>query len=158
VARAYRFRTTWHLDAPPDRVAAAVRDFGRWPAWWPGLVAVEPLGGGRMRQRWRSPLGYPVTLVAVVERASDEEVEGSVEGTVAGRGRCTIAAARDAGGTRVEFAFDVEARTAWMRAVAPLARPVLAWAHRALMRRGGAGIARELGANLACCSSSRISA
>jgi hypothetical protein len=104
-----------------------------------------------MRQRWRSPLGYPVALVATVERASDEEIEGSVEGTVAGSGRCTIAAAPGGGGTRVDFAFDVEARAAWMRARVPLVRAAFVW-------RPGERGPRELGANLACCSSSRISA
>lgn len=142
----YRLCTTWTVSAPRERVAAVVRDWERWPEWWPGVREVRVLGGGRMLQRWRSPLGYPVAFVAVVERASDGLIEGRVEGALAGRGRCTLE--EGPGGTRVAFAFDVEARSAWMRALAPVARRPFAWSHRRLMRRGGEGIARRLEARL----------
>ncbi len=33
---------------------------------------------------------------------------------------------------------------AWMNAIAPLARPVFAWNHHAVMKQGGVGLAREL--------------
>jgi uncharacterized membrane protein len=147
MARRYEMRTTWLLDAPRARVAAVVRDYERWPAWWPGLEHVELLGGGRRAQRWRSPLAYRVTFVAVLEREGDELIEGVALGTLAGAGRCTLADAAG-GGTRVEFELEVVVTPAWMRALAPLARPAFAWGHRALMRRGGEGIARVLGGRL----------
>jgi hypothetical protein len=42
----------------------------------------------------------------------------------------------------------------WMNAIAPLARPVFAWNHHAVMNQGGVGLARVLGTDLVAQSSS----
>jgi uncharacterized membrane protein len=152
VAR-YRFLTTWLLDAPGERVFDVVRDFERWPEWWRGVERVRMLGSGdrAMEQSWRSPVGYRVSFVAVVEAIEAPRlIEGAVDGTLAGTGRCTFLPL-PRGGTAVLFELDVETAARWMTALAPLARPLFAWAHHALMRRGGEGIARRLGAHLLAC-------
>jgi hypothetical protein len=41
-----------------------------------------------------------------------------------------------------------------MNAVAPVARPVFAWNHHAVMNQGGTGLARVLGVELVAQSSS----
>jgi hypothetical protein len=54
----------------------------------------------------------------------------------------------EGGVTAVTYEWSVATTKAWMNLVAPLARPVFAWNHDWVMRRGGEGLARELGARL----------
>ena len=42
---AYRFLTTWLLEAPREEVWDVLEDALRWPDWWRGVVGVEQLGG-----------------------------------------------------------------------------------------------------------------
>jgi len=42
----YSFVTTWCLDAPIDRVFAAIDDAARWPQWWRGVSQAELLEPG----------------------------------------------------------------------------------------------------------------
>jgi len=41
--------------------------------------------------------------------------------------------------------------SSWMNAVAPIGRPVFHWSHDQVMRNGGRGLARLLGAKLLVC-------
>ena len=67
-------------------------------------------------------------------------------GTVQGSGRWRVVAI--AGGTLVRFDFWVRPQVAWMRAVAPAARPVFSWNHRSVMAGGAAALARRLNTRL----------
>lgn len=48
--------THWHIDAPIDRVWAALQAPGEWPRWWPSVLAVvelekgDALGVGSLRR------------------------------------------------------------------------------------------------------------
>jgi carbon monoxide dehydrogenase subunit G len=142
----YRLTTTWLLGAEREAVFDVVRDFERWPEWWPGVEQVA-LEGDEMEQQWRSRLPYAVRFRAVVDAIEPpERIEGRVEGALRGTGRCRLDEAPE--GTTVEFELEVETTEAWMNLVAPFARPVFVWNHSYLMRRGGEGIARRLGAPL----------
>ena len=142
----YRLTTTWVLGTGREQVFAVVRDFERWPEWWPGVEEVR-LDGNEMEQVWRSRLPYAVRFRAVVDAIEPPElIVGRVEGALRGTGRCRLSEV-DAG-TLVEFELAVETTEAWMNLVAPLARPVFVWNHDALMRRGGEGISRRLEAPL----------
>ncbi len=149
MASRYAFLNTWLLDAERERVFEVVRDFEGWPEWWPGVEAVTLDGDGGMEQRWRSRLPYEVSFHAQVERIEVPElIEGAVgRGALRGWGRCRLLATAE-GGTEVVFELKVETTKRWMNALAPAARRVFVWNHDLLMRQGGEGIARRLGARL----------
>jgi uncharacterized protein YndB with AHSA1/START domain len=42
----YHFVTTWCLDAPIERVFAAIDDAARWPEWWGAVRRAELLADG----------------------------------------------------------------------------------------------------------------
>ncbi len=73
-------------------------------------------------------------------------LEGVASGELAGTGLWRFFADGDA--TAVFYQWDVETTRAWMNLLAPLARPAFAWNHDRVMREGGAGFARLLGARL----------
>ena len=50
--------------------------------------------------------------------------------------------------TAVLYEWHVETSKRWMNLLAPLARPVFAYNHDVVMRWGGEGLARRLGAEL----------
>jgi polyketide cyclase/dehydrase/lipid transport protein len=150
----YRFLTTWCLEAPIDRAWDAIHDFKRWPEWWDGVesvVEVEPgdeNGAGNLsRHMWRSRIPYAVRFDVRTTRVERPFlIEGTATGELAGEGRWRLFEARDT--TAVLYEWNVRTTRAWMNLVAPVARPVFAWNHHWVMRQGGEGLARLLGARL----------
>ncbi len=71
-------------------------------------------------------------------------LEADATGELEGVGRWTLAP--DDGGTLVRYTWDVRTTRWWMSLAAPVARPAFIWNHDALMREGGRGLARWLGA------------
>ena len=55
---AYRFLTTWLLEAPRGTVWDAIYDARRWPEWWRGVERTEVLDDRLWRSSWRSVLPY----------------------------------------------------------------------------------------------------
>lgn len=151
----YRFCTTWLIEAPRERLFDALRDYERWPSWWPGaeqMQELEPTGpdglGGRGRYVWRSPLGYRLRFdgsATAIDRPRC--LSGSVEGDLCGTGTWWLF---DGGGgaTVIVYVWEVRATRRWMRLAAPLLRPALEWNHDRLMRDGAAGLARHVGGRL----------
>ena len=150
----YRFLTTWCLDAAIEAVWETIHDTKRWPEWWRGVERVEELEpgdadgvGSLARYTWRSRLPYSLEFdmrTTVVERP--RLIEGEALGELAGRGRWRLFEGR--GASAVLYEWDVETTERWMNLLAPLARPVFAWNHDVVMRQGGEGLARRLGASL----------
>jgi uncharacterized protein YndB with AHSA1/START domain len=151
---AYRFLTTWVLDAPLERVFDEIHEVERWPEWWHGVQSVEKLGGGGndgvgsvYRHRWRSILPYTVGFDMETMRIERPlMLEGRATGELEGFGRWAFAE-RD-GGTVVTYEWDVRTTRPWMNLLAPVGRPVFAWSHNVVMRRGGDCLARRLGVRL----------
>ena len=152
---AYRFLTTWLLDAPPEPVFDAIHDSAAWPQWWRGVRRAElleegdgPDGLGRLWDfAWRSRLPYDLTFrlrVTAVERPW--RLEGRADGELVGTGHWRLY--RGPEGTAVVYAWDVSTSLAWMNRLAPVARPAFAWNHDAVMRQGADGLARRLGVRL----------
>lgn len=156
----YSFLTTWVLAAEIGRVWDAMYDSERWPEWWRGAEAVEVLERGDAdrvgelaRYTWRSRLPYSLAFdVRTVCVVRPHLVEGRAEGELAGFGRWRLFAG--SGTTAVTYEWRVETTERWMNVLAPLARPVFAWNHDVLMRRGGEGLARRLGVQLLASGSS----
>jgi uncharacterized protein YndB with AHSA1/START domain len=150
----YEFLTTWCLDAPIDRVWDALYESERWPEWWRGVERVQVLEPGDAdrvgelsRYTWKSRLPYRLEFDMRTTRVERPFlVEGTAQGELAGQGRWRLFEAR--GTTAVTYEWTVETTERWMNLLAPLARPVFAWNHDVVMRNGGVGLARRLGANL----------
>lgn len=149
----FRFTSRWVIDAPIERVYDALRDYERWPQWWPGAEAMrelEPVGpdglGGRGRYVWRSRAGYRLRFEATATRVERPVLlEGTVRGELDGTGtwvlRRVASAAGDADShTEACYIWDVRARRLWMRALARLLRPIFVRNHDRLMADGEAGL------------------
>ena len=149
----YSFLTTWLLDAPRERVWDALYDSERWPEWWRGVESVVRLeegdaeGVGAVYEHvWRSLLPYPVRFRVCTTRVERPHlIEGRADGELAGVGRWRLFTGSP---TAVTYEWNVRTTRAWMNAVAPVARPIFAWNHNAVMRNGGRGLAGVLGASL----------
>jgi hypothetical protein len=151
---AYRFLTTWLLDAPPEPVFDAIYDSAAWPQWWPGVRRAELLEEGRedgvgrlWDYTWRSRLPYDLSFrsrVTAVQRPW--RLEGDADGELVGTGHWRLY--QGPAGTAVVYAWNVSTSRAWMNRLAPIARPAFAWNHDAVMRQGGEALARRLGARL----------
>jgi uncharacterized protein YndB with AHSA1/START domain len=149
----YEFLTTWCVDAPIDRVWEVLNESARYPAWWPGVQAVELLRGGDelgvgqvSRFSWRSLLPYTLRFDMRVTRVERPYViEGEATGELEGRGVWRL---YDGDGTAVVYDWRVRTTQPWMNLLGPVARPAFAWNHDLVMRQGGFGLARELGTTL----------
>jgi uncharacterized protein YndB with AHSA1/START domain len=154
----YRFLTTWCLEAPIEPVWEAIHDSERWPEWWRGVERVVELdpgdeaGIGQVgRYTWKSRLPYELSFdVTTLRKERPHLLEGEASGELAGTGTWRLS---EGGGlTTVLYEWDVRTTRAWMNLLAPLARPVFAWNHDWVMKHGGEGLARLLGARLVVAS------
>lgn len=145
-----RYLTTWWFEAPIDRVYQTIVDSRGWPAWWTSLRTVEELAPGdargigrRYRYRWQSRLGYRLCFEVRVTRVLPGRlIEGVARGDVRGTGCWRLSEAR--GVTQVQYEWRVRPVRRWMALVAPVAGPLFAWNHHAVMRDGALGLARWL--------------
>lgn len=150
----YRFLTTWLIAAPRDDAFQAIWDSETWPSWWRGVESVVKLeegdaeGVGSLgRYVWKSRLPYRLEFdmrTTKVERPL--MMEGEAAGELAGTGRWRMF--EEEGLTAVVYEWNVRTTSAWMNLLAPLARPVFAWNHDVVMRWGGEGLSKLLGARL----------
>jgi hypothetical protein len=154
----YRFLTTWLVEAERERVWDAIYESERWPEWWRGVEEAERLADGDEngigqvgRYVWRSRLPYPVRFEMTTTRVERPFLlEGDAVGELAGTGRWRLfeEATTRPHVTAVLYEWDVSTTKAWMNLLAPIARPVFQWNHDWVMRNGGTGLAKLLGANL----------
>ena len=150
----YRFLTTWCIDAPIERVFEAIDDAASWPRWWKGVTRADLVeegdaeGVGRLwRFTWRSRLPYDLSFDSrVVRREPPHLLEGHADGELVGVGRWRLFDGPL--GTAAVYEWNVRTARAWMNRAAPVARPLFAWNHDAVMRQGADGLARLLGAPL----------
>ena len=132
----------------------------RWPEWWRGVQSVTELvhgdgdGEGTVyRHVWRSRIPYAVRFDSTVEEVRRPHlIVARAEGELAGTG--TFRLYESPFGTAVTYDWRVVTTRRWMNAIAPVARPVFAWNHHAVMNQGGIGLARVLGVELVAQSSS----
>jgi uncharacterized protein YndB with AHSA1/START domain len=150
----YRFLTTWLLAAPREAAWAVLQEAERWPAWWRGVRRVATLDpgdaervGSRYRVAWRSRIPYDLEFDFTVRRLEAPRLmEGEAAGQLSGTG-CWRLFEQD-GVTAVVYDWDVRTASRWMNLAAPLARRVFEYNHDVVMRWGGEGLARQLGAPL----------
>jgi len=136
----------WLVAAPREAVWRALRQPLEWPTWWRYVRRVAELDpsaadgvGARHRVHWTSRLPYSIhleTRVAEVREPALIRIEAS--GDLTGQGTWRLDDAP--GGTAVAYTWRVDLDKAWMRALAPLLRPVFAWNHNAVMTAGETGL------------------
>jgi hypothetical protein len=149
----YEFLTTWVVDAAVPMVWDVIVHPARWPDWWKGVkrvVEVDPgddTGLGSVYDHWwQSVIPYTVDFRTTTTGIDKPHlIEAQAAGKLTGVGRWRFF---EGSATAVTYEWRVRTTPAWMNAVAPVARPVFEWNHNVLMRRGGAGLARLLGAPL----------
>ena len=150
----YHFVSTWRLQAPIEQVWEELFHAERWPSWWKYVDRVDNLdpgaadGVGRrqyllFRTRLPYKLGFEVRVTRVQPPST---LEAEASGELEGRGRWTLT--REDGGTLVRYNWDVQTTKRSMNLLGPVARPAFVWNHDQLMREGGEGLARRLGAAL----------
>jgi hypothetical protein len=125
-----------------------------WPEWWRGVERVIELApgdadrvGSRFRIAWRSRIPYELEFEFTVRRVDEPCcMEGDAVGELEGTGVWRLF--EQGGVTAVVYDWDVATTRPWMRLLAPVARPVFEYNHDVVMRWGGEGLARRLGARL----------
>lgn len=150
----YHFLTTWLLNAERDRVWEAIYDSERWPQWWKGVLEVQKLEEGDAegvgefgRYVWKSKLPYRLEFFVRTARVERPRLlEGEASGELSGTGRWRLF--EQDGVTAVTYEWEVETTRAWMNLLAPVARLIFAVNHDYVMRNGGDGLAKLLGARL----------
>ena len=142
------------LEADRERVWEAVYDSDRWPEWWKGVEETERLADGdengigqRGRYVWKAKLPYRVEFFIETTRVERPFLlEGDATGELAGVGRWRFF--EQGGVTAAVYEWDVSTTRGWMNLLAPVARPTFKANHDYVMRNGGEGIAKLLGARL----------
>ncbi|WP_133645728.1 SRPBCC family protein [Paraburkholderia flava] len=150
----YCFSTIWRFDAPMPTVWDAIHDSAQWPQWWKNVEQVENLVPGNgdgvgavQRYTWKGALPYRLIFdVHVTDVEPLQLLAGDATGDVAGRGCWRFSA--EGGTTVVRYDWQVRTTRTWMNLLAPLARPFFQWNHDAVMREGGAALARRIGVTL----------
>lgn len=150
----YEFCTRWVIAAPLQSVWEAIEDPELWPRWWGAVRTAEVLeqggdggAGQRVRYAFRSELPYTLSFESVVrDVGSPHTLVADVYGDLEGEGRWDVA--EEGGVTVLDCTWNVRTTKPMMNVLAPLLRPVFVWNHHRMMRRGGEGLARRVGASL----------
>jgi uncharacterized protein YndB with AHSA1/START domain len=148
----YRFVSHWTIDAPSEAVWDELHALREWPKWWHGVLAVNPLEpgdadglGARHRLVMKSVLPYRLVFTVRTTRlVRPTTIEAHAEGELTGVGLWTLTPS--GAGTAARYDWNVEASKPWMRALAPVARPIFAWNHDVIMKWGYEGLVQRLAA------------
>jgi uncharacterized protein YndB with AHSA1/START domain len=148
---AYRFLTTWLLDAPRVPVWDTIYDAERWPQWWRGVVRCDVVDERLWRSAWRSVLPYTLEFEFEILHVDRPNVlEGRARGELEGSGVWRMY--ESTLGTASTWEWNVGTSKRWMNAFGPAARAAFACNHHRIMRWGAEGVARELGCALIAAS------
>jgi uncharacterized protein YndB with AHSA1/START domain len=150
MAADYHYISTWQLQAPIERVWAAISHLEQLPAWYPAVQQVQTLTAGdpdgvgtRVRYVLKGRLPMRLAFEATIARVDPpRELELQAEGDLAGRGRWELEQQGEV--TTVRYLWDVQTTRPWMNLVAPVARPLFTWNSKGVMLQAGQGLARHL--------------
>jgi hypothetical protein len=102
------------------------------------------------RYIWKPRLPYKLEFFVLTTRVERPRLlEGEASGELAGIGRWRLFG--EGAVTAVTYEWNVRTTRAWMNLVSPVARPIFQANHDWVMRSGGEGLARRLGAELLAC-------
>jgi uncharacterized protein YndB with AHSA1/START domain len=154
MAADYHYVSTWQLQAPIERVWAALSDLEQLPTWYPAVHQVQILApgddqgvGARVRYVLKGRLPMRLAFEATIARVDPpRELELRAEGDLAGTGRWLLDHEGEV--TTARYLWDVHTTRPWMNLVAPVARPLFTWNSRGVALQAGEGLARHLEAPL----------
>lgn len=121
------------IPAAVDDVWARIAEPERFDEWWGWLREFEVLGeglthGSVLRGRVVPPVPYSFAIdVHLVEVVPTRHVLATLSGDLAGQARIGVEPA--ARGCEITVTWQLEMRTAGLRAAARVARPVIVWGH-----------------------------
>ena len=140
----YRFRSTWRLPAPPERVYPVLADIERYDAWWPQIRRITRLDdeSGEVVIRSLLPWTLRLHLHRDVEDPEALTLRAAVRGHLHGWSGWELRPGP--GGTHAAYRQEVELRAPGLRQVSFLLRPVLRANHAAMMRAGERGLRAHL--------------
>ncbi len=139
--RHYVFQSVWHIDAPLHDLYVVLSDVTAYPAWWPEIRTVTPLGDNRFEMVARSTLPYELRFVSeedATERRPDV-IRARLSGDLEGFARWTIVEL-PAGGCRLVYDQEVDTNKRLLDTLAPVARLAFKGNHTLMMRHGQAGL------------------
>jgi hypothetical protein len=158
---AYKFITSWKLNAPVQDVWNVISEISRWHEWWHGVLEVRPLAvihadsPARFAHTWRSFIPYKLRFETEVTGMEQYNfIQANVTGELEGTGRWVFTDEGN-GYTTVTYFWYVRTTMAWMNLTAPVLGGVFRWNHDTVMRWGGQGLAEKLNCAVAF-SSKRI--
>ena len=142
--RDYRFRSVWSIEAPLPTVFGVLVDLGGYPDWWADVRDVHEIDEDTAELTCRATLPYTIVLrmVRIEENADAGRLRVRLSGDLDGELRCSLS--RVPGGTRLDIGQVVCVRKPLLRALSPLARPVLRANHALMMRHGQRGLRAHL--------------
>lgn len=150
----YMFETEWVLTAPIDDVFEVLSSPEDYRTWWPRVKEshmVDPgddSGIGRAAGYViRGPWGYRMRLeLRAIAVNRPHRLRAVVRGDLVGTATHFLETRPE--GTLVRLHWYVSTTKRWMNLAAPLARPLLAIAHKHVMYEGCKAMAITLGARL----------
>ena len=129
MAGPFRFDGRWSFSATPDELWRAFSDTERLEELWPWLRTVDSPGlveGTVSRCVIRAPVPYVLTIdIAILEVVPPRRVVAAVSGDMEGPARLEVGPRP--GGSEARLWWELEARTAVLRAAAVVFRPVMDW-------------------------------
>lgn len=136
----YVFRSVWHVQAPLPDLMSVLEDLGSYPAWWPEVREVRPLGDDRFEVVARSFLPYELRFVseATPGQPSPGVIDATLSGDMEGTARWSVEAVD--GGCRLVYDQEVTTHKRLLNVTAPVARPAFKANHAVMMRHGEAGL------------------
>ena len=158
----YMFETEWVVSAPIEEVFELISHPENYSDWWPGVKESHLMEQGDDRGVGRtgtytiqSPLGYKMRFeTRAVDVDRPVRVSTVVRGELVGTG--THYLEKRENGTFVRFNWYVSTTKRWMNAIAGVARPGFAFAHRYVMFNGCDGMAKALGGRLITATSKLV--
>ncbi|WP_156093693.1 SRPBCC family protein [Lentzea aerocolonigenes] len=145
----YRFRSVWHVDAPPFAVYEVLSDIANYPVWWPEVRAATKIDDETGELRCRSFL--PFDLVVQVKHSIRNQQAGLLRATLSGdlEGFASWEIIGKDGGTDLLFDQEVVVNKALLRRLVLIARPFFRGNHDLMMRGGLKGLKQQLEAQAA---------
>ncbi|CAA9892936.1 conserved hypothetical protein [Candidatus Methylobacter favarea] len=148
----FHLTTFWLIPAPVKTVWSCLVDTETWPSWWKYVIAVEQMEEGDInginnvrRYYWRTCLPYSLMLnLRVTQIQANRFINVEVTGDLQGEGICQLTSAGSTNQTQVEFKWRVYTCKPWMNWFASLTRPIFAWNHARVMKKGEQSLIQHL--------------
>ena len=143
----FEFDRSWHFPVTREAFWSTISETDEYPVWWGWLRSFDSGGlvaGSTTDFVVQGALPYKLHFVVAIERVVDNElVETAVSGHLEGPAALELEAADD--GCRARLRWRLDPREAFLRRLAIMSHPLLAWSHDQVVAMGVAQFRRRLG-------------